>query len=282
MTTAELSVLAPGTPLGVALPAPGAPRSHVGGGSWQQGLASPAVGPGVLATAVHGRRVVVGGEFTYGTAGMPNGAFSRIALWDGTGWQALGSGMDGAVRAVAIVGDQIYAGGDFSTAGGVPAPRLARWDGTAWTAVGGGITHPDAEYECTVLALACDGSGCTWAGPSPAPGTPTCGALLRWSSPAAGGRSWVAASLSLSEVHDEWSSPPPVASPIWLPHDLALRPSLTTHQVCAHRPPSNEPEILTWTPSHAACGPRTPMLGSSRGRSEARSPKAGRSWREFV
>jgi hypothetical protein len=194
MTSADLSVLAPGTPLDIPLPRSKTAGSAPVDGRWQQGLASPVVGPSVLATAVAGDRVVVGGDFTYGTAGMPNGAFSRIALWDGTGWQALGSGTDGAVRAVTIVGDHIYAGGDFSTAGGVPAPRLARWDGTAWTAVGGGITHPDASTSAPCWRWPATGSGCTWAGPSPAPGTPTCGALPCWSSPATGGRSWVAAS----------------------------------------------------------------------------------------
>lgn len=89
---------------------------------------------------------------------MPTGTFNRIALWDGSGWQALGAGLDGPVRAVAVVGDHIYAGGEFTTAGGVPAARLARWDGGAWSAVGGGVTHPEAEYDCAVLALASDGA----------------------------------------------------------------------------------------------------------------------------
>ena len=154
---ADLSVVTPGTALQLPLPRSSTVRSPLPDGGWQPGLASPVVGPTVLATAVAGDRVVVGGDFTYGTAGMPTGTFSRIALWDGTGWQRLGSGLDGAVRAVALVGEHVYAGGDFLTAGGVPAARLARWDGTSWTAVGGGIFHPDAEYDCTVLALACDG-----------------------------------------------------------------------------------------------------------------------------
>ncbi|WP_298460876.1 hypothetical protein [uncultured Cellulomonas sp.] len=168
MTSADLPVLHPGTPLAMTPtttvpdspdPGPGpVAGTDVAGGGWQPRLASPVVGPTVLATAVAGERVVVGGDFTYGTAGMPTGTFARIALWDGTGWQRLGTGLDGAVRAVAVVGDAIYAGGDFTMAGDVPAARLARWDGTAWSAVGGGIAHPEAEYDCTVLALASDGA----------------------------------------------------------------------------------------------------------------------------
>jgi hypothetical protein len=156
MTTTDLPVLAPGTPLDLPSLRSSARRSTATQGRWQPRLASPVVGPTVLATAVDGDRVVVGGDFVYGTAGMPSGTYSRIALWDGTGWQRLGDGLDGAVRAVAFAGDAIYAGGDFTTAGGVPAARLARWDGTAWSAVGGGITHPEAEYECAVLALVAD------------------------------------------------------------------------------------------------------------------------------
>jgi hypothetical protein len=157
MTSADLSVLAPGTPLDLPSSRPSAARSAPRDGRWQQRLASPVVGPTVLVTAVAGERVVVGGDFIYGTAGMPSGTFSRIALWDGTGWQRLGTGLDGAVRSIAVVGDDIYAGGDFTVAGDAPAARLARWDGTAWSAVGGGIMHPEAEYECSVLALASDG-----------------------------------------------------------------------------------------------------------------------------
>ena len=64
----------------------------------------------------------------------------------GPGWQPMGSGMNGAVRALAAGPDgrSIYAGGDFTTAGGVTANYVARWDGTAWQALGGGIERPSS------------------------------------------------------------------------------------------------------------------------------------------
>src|SRR5690606_27106088 len=34
----------------------------------------------------------------------------------------------------------LYAGGDFTEAGGLPARGLARWDGSAWSAVATGFT----------------------------------------------------------------------------------------------------------------------------------------------
>ena len=36
-------------------------------------------------------------------------------------------------------GPALYVGGDFLTAGGVPAPHVARWDGSTWSDVGGGV-----------------------------------------------------------------------------------------------------------------------------------------------
>jgi len=36
-------------------------------------------------------------------------------------------------------GEALYAGGQFTTAGGGAANRIARWDGTSWTALGSGM-----------------------------------------------------------------------------------------------------------------------------------------------
>ena len=54
---------------------------------------------------------------------------------------------------------QPYAGGDFTTAGGVTANRIAKWDGTtsSWSALGSGMNS-------TVRALAVDGGGNLYAG----------------------------------------------------------------------------------------------------------------------
>jgi hypothetical protein len=47
----------------------------------------------------------------------------------------------------------LYAGGWFSTAGGVPASRIARWDGSQWQPLGGGLGGGVA-----ALAIGPDGS----------------------------------------------------------------------------------------------------------------------------
>ena len=60
-------------------------------------------------------------------------------------WVGLGSGMSGsasslvAVMALAVSGTNLYAGGQFTTAGGVPANNIAKWDGNAWSALGSGM-----------------------------------------------------------------------------------------------------------------------------------------------
>src|SRR5258708_33670733 len=56
------------------------------------------------------------------------------------------------VYARALAGSNLYAGGDFTMAGGIAVNGIARWDGTNWSALGSGM---DAD----VLALALSGSG---------------------------------------------------------------------------------------------------------------------------
>jgi len=83
----------------------------------------------------------VGGHFL--NAG--NQAANRIARWDGTRWHALGAGssngVDGAVRAL-VFGDagELYVGGEFANAGGLPSRGVARWADGAWNDVGGGVS----------------------------------------------------------------------------------------------------------------------------------------------
>jgi hypothetical protein len=54
-------------------------------------------------------------------------------------WVGLGSGMNRGVEALAVSGSNLYAGGMFTTAGGVPAKYIAKWDGNAWSALGSGV-----------------------------------------------------------------------------------------------------------------------------------------------
>jgi hypothetical protein len=54
----------------------------------------------------------------------------------------LGSGVDSLVMSLAVDGSNVYVGGIFSSAGGVPNTlRIAKWDGSAWSALGTGAAN---------------------------------------------------------------------------------------------------------------------------------------------
>ena len=103
-----------------------------------------------------------GGDFT--TAGGI--AANYIAKWNGSStspsWSALGTGMDSVVYALAVDSSgNLYAGGDFTTAGGIAANYIAKWNGSStspsWSALGTGM-------DSRVYALAVDSSGNLYAG----------------------------------------------------------------------------------------------------------------------
>ncbi len=85
--------------------------------------------------------VYAGGEFT--KAGGVDA--HHVARWNGRSWQALGTGVDGDVHAIAVDGSDVYVAGDFTVAGGINAVGIARWDGAAWSTVGDG-TGPLDDY----------------------------------------------------------------------------------------------------------------------------------------
>jgi trimeric autotransporter adhesin len=111
-----------------------------------------------------GPALYAGGDFTTAD-GVPA---NRIAKWNGTVWSSVGTGpengVNGAVRALTVFDDgsgngpALYAGGDFTAAGGVLANRIAKWSGTSWSSLG---TGPANGVNSTVLALTVfdDGSG---------------------------------------------------------------------------------------------------------------------------
>jgi hypothetical protein len=104
------------------------------------------MGPGMVAT--HGLPVVTslasppeldvvaGGRFTQ----TGSGPASRVARWNGIGWESIGGGVSGFVNAMMTEesGDLIVCG-SFLSAGGVPARNIARWNGESWSALGLGV-----------------------------------------------------------------------------------------------------------------------------------------------
>jgi hypothetical protein len=117
--------------------------------SWDGDQWSSLTGPGgegidnlVEALAVYddgtGSALYVAGWFETAGGVLVN----KIARWDGSEWSALtgpadtGVGGTNSIRALAVYDDgngpALYAGGFFSTAGGIPANNIARWNGIGW------------------------------------------------------------------------------------------------------------------------------------------------------
>jgi hypothetical protein len=71
----------------------------------------------------------------------------NIARWDGSIWTALGTGITGGLGAIVEDlevfdnlqnGPELYAAGEFTTAGGSPTANLAKWTGSVWLPSGTG------------------------------------------------------------------------------------------------------------------------------------------------
>ncbi|SFQ50304.1 T9SS type A sorting domain-containing protein [Hymenobacter arizonensis] len=110
--------------------------------------------------------VYAGGYFTQAGGAAAN----NIARWNGTAWSSLGSGAANGVNsyvnalAIAVNGD-VYAGGNFTQAGGVAAGGVACWNGTAWSNLGTGpVIGVTAGVVGGVNALAIAGNGDVYAG----------------------------------------------------------------------------------------------------------------------
>ena len=148
------------------LTATGAPRfvpaqAACGTADWDAQFGPPNGTNGeVDALAVMGNAIYVGGNFTF--AG--NVAANRVAKFDTTTntWSALSEGggngvNNGSVKALAVSGNSLFVGGDFTLAGAVGANQVAKFDTTTntWSA----LTQGDGNgVSGTVNALAVIGN----------------------------------------------------------------------------------------------------------------------------
>jgi hypothetical protein len=101
----------------------------------------------VFAMAVYKNKLIVGGDFQNAASNTIQTNF--IASWDGSKWDSLGSGLNNSIRSLTVdtVNDVLYAGGDFTMAGGGPVHFVAKWDGNQWLDV------PDLPSKCLPRAL---------------------------------------------------------------------------------------------------------------------------------
>ncbi len=105
------------------------------GSSWSA-LGSGVTGD-VLDIELYGTDVVATGAFT----GASGSTVNQIARWNGSSWAGVSSGLGGSIlggstvgNALAVYGNDLYVGGNFSTAGGLVSSGFARYSGTLLTA----------------------------------------------------------------------------------------------------------------------------------------------------
>jgi N-acetylneuraminic acid mutarotase len=99
----------------------------------------------VYALAVVGNEVFVGGLFT-SAGGVSANYVARFNTQTNT-WSSLGTGssngVGGIVRALAVVGNEVFVGGQFTSAGGVSANSVARFNTqtNTWSTLGTGSSN---------------------------------------------------------------------------------------------------------------------------------------------
>jgi hypothetical protein len=130
-------------------------------GALSTGVAGGSGAVNALAISPVDGTIYAGGSFTsIGTSTSDN-----IGRWNGTTWQNLTSdtALNNQVLALAVGRNGVvYAGGDFTNAGGVgAADYIASWSGVAWAAL---PFNASAPANGQVSSLAIDQAGNLWAG----------------------------------------------------------------------------------------------------------------------
>jgi hypothetical protein len=148
------------------------------------------------------------GEFALAVSGtnlyavnISPSAIPSVAKWDGSSWTALGSGMSqySEVTALAVSGTDLYAGGNFTTAGGTAAKAIAKWNGSSWTALGSGMTQYPSTSPADVEALAVSGSNVYAGGNFTTAGGSPANYIAKWD-----GSSWSALGSGMGGNGDNW------------------------------------------------------------------------------
>jgi hypothetical protein len=142
---------------------------------WDYRFGLPGANGAVLVIATQGNATYVGGSLI---TAIGNVVATNIAKWDGQTWTALGSGISSAGQAMVFgiafgTNDDVYAGGVFTSAGGVNATNIARWNGVSWSPLGGGVS-------VSVSAIVVDGSQVYVGGAFTNAGSVSTKGLARW------------------------------------------------------------------------------------------------------
>lgn len=119
--------------------------------------------PTVDCLTVFGNELIAGGQIDNAGGVLVN----RIARWNGSAWNDLGSGVMGGqplcadgqecanVLSLATHNGALIAGGRFTKAGGVNAPYIASWNGSGWSPLGNiftSDTHAIGEFNGNLIS----------------------------------------------------------------------------------------------------------------------------------
>ena len=107
-----------------------------GDGHWDRQFGLPGTASRNYALRFNGNSLYTAG---YSITGGFIATNTVVNIFDGTNWSTIGdlTGGTDLIEDFAFLGTDVYVGGIFTRAGGVPVIRLPKWDGQNWSGVGG-------------------------------------------------------------------------------------------------------------------------------------------------
>lgn len=122
--------------------------SPTGSGDWATGWCAAGTNGTIYAATVWRDQLLIGGSFT----ALGQVPASRVAVWDGAEWRALGDGLPSVVNDVAVFDDRVIALTGMAWTGAWHVGDVRTWDGVSWAPLAGaqceGVTDlvATAEY----------------------------------------------------------------------------------------------------------------------------------------
>lgn len=125
------------------------------------------LGTGITTTGVVTCLAVSGTDLYVGAPGMTAAGavpVNNIAKWNGSTWSGMGNGLNIGPDALCVLGNDVYAGGQFTQSGSVPLNKIAKWNGTAWTDAGNGMYMSNGVLALAINAQHFFAGGSSWLG----------------------------------------------------------------------------------------------------------------------